>query len=79
MWRGANGRDVYKRQATITATSHNGIEATCAVNVSARTEGIELSVVGGGKAEVSVGESDLTVRAVALGEAAPLRRTLSGA
>ncbi len=54
--------------ATITATSHNGIEATCAVNVSARTEGIELSVVGGGKAEVSVGESDLTVRAVALGE-----------
>ncbi len=54
--------------ATITAISHNGIEATCAVNVSARTEGIELSVVGGGKAEVSVGESDLTVRAVALGE-----------
>ncbi len=53
--------------ATITAVSHNGIEATCAVSVGVRTEGIELSVVGGGKAEVAVGESDLTVRAVALG------------
>ncbi len=53
--------------ATITATSHNGIEATCTVKVGVRTEGIELSVVGGGKAEVSIGESDLTVRAVALG------------
>ncbi len=66
--------------ATITAISHNGIEATCAVSVGVRTEGIELSVVGGGKAEVAVGESDLTVRAVALGDGRLcLRRTLSGA
>ena len=53
--------------ATITVTSHNGIEQTCLVTVSIRTNTIDITVEGGGAAEVSEGASDLTLRATALG------------
>ena len=53
--------------ATITATSHNGLQATCEVTVSIRTNAIDISVEGGGKAEVTLGKNDLTLRATALG------------
>ena len=51
---------VSEGRAVITATSHNGIEETCVVNVSIRTNAIDITVEGGGKAEVSLGKSDLT-------------------
>ena len=53
--------------ALITVTSHNGIEETCPVTVTARTNDIDISVVGGGKADVTLGQSDLTLRATAIG------------
>ena len=53
--------------ATITVTSHNGIERTCPVTVSVRTNAIDITVEGGGAAEVSEGASDLTLRATAVG------------
>ena len=53
--------------ATITVTSHNGIEQTCLVTVSIRTNTIDITVEGGGAAEVSEGASNLTLRATALG------------
>ena len=53
--------------AIITATSHNGLQATCEVSVGIRTNAIDISVEGGGRAEVSLDESDLTLRATAIG------------
>ena len=53
--------------ATITVTSHNGIERTCPVTVSVRTNAIDITVEGGGAAEVSEGASDLKLRATAVG------------
>ncbi len=53
--------------AVITAVSHNGIEETCTVNVSIRTNAIDISVVGGGRPVVSQGASDLTLSATAIG------------
>ena len=53
--------------AIITATSHNGLQETCPVTVTTRTNDIDISVVGGGQAVVSVGASDLMLRATAIG------------
>ena len=59
---------VSEGRAVITATSHNGIKETCVVNVSIRTNAIDITVVGGGKAEVSLGQERLDrARAVAIG------------
>ena len=56
-----------RRHGDITVTSHNGIQESCPVTVSVRTNAIDIGVEGGGRAVVSVGDSDLTLTATAIG------------